>query len=134
MYSVCLIVILLLIVLLYSFTIEENINILCCIIIILLLNSLFYKKSYEKYSNNYISISDLQDSYSNKLNDKIVDWNKENNRNNEANFTNIKIYSSKFKDLPKRVTCENIKINDKDITVSEFTKILNKIQIINNPN
>lgn len=133
MYSVCLIVILLLIVLLYSFTIEENINILCCIIIILLLNSLFYKKSYENYSHNYSSISDLQDSYYNKLNDTWNDYDKYKNGNEEAKFTNIKIYSSKYKDIPNGVTCKNIKINDKDITVSEFTKILNKIEDINIP-
>ena len=133
MYSVCLIVILLLIVLLYSFTIEENINILCCIIIILLLNSLFYKKSYENYSNNYRSISELQDSYYNKLNETIYDYDKYKNRNEEAKFTNIKIYSSKYKNINKGVTCKNIKINDKDITVGEFTKILNKIEDINIP-
>lgn len=130
MYLIFIITILLLIVLLYSFTIEENINILCCIIIILLLNSLFYKKSYEKFD----SIIDIQHKYNNSIDNIINEYNLQKKQESEKQYPKIKIYSSKFKDITTSKCGNPIKINDNEINTDNFIKILSKIQDINTPN
>jgi len=131
MYSIFIITILLLIVLLYSFTIEENINILCCIIIILLLNSLFYKKSYEKFD----SIIDIQYKYNNSIDSIINEYNLMKEREHEKQYPKIKIYSSTFKEASPNLSCgKPITINDTEINTDNFITILSKIQDINTPN
>lgn len=131
MYSIFIITILLLIVLLYSFTIEENINILCCIIIILLLNSLFYKKSYEKFD----SIIDIQHKYNNSIDSIINEYNLKKEKETEKQYPKIKIYSSTFKEASPNLSCgKPITINDTEINTDNFITILSKIQDINTPN
>ena len=91
MYIIFTITIILLILLFYFFELEVNINIISCVIIILLLNSLFYKKTYEKFNN----INKLQDEYLRSFYDIRDEYKNRTNLQYEE-YKMIPIYSSKF--------------------------------------
>lgn len=134
MYLIFIVTIILLILLFNFFDLEANINIISCIIIILLLNSLFYKKTYEKFNN----INKLHAEYNNAF-----DWVKLNYKNKTNSHSDkykmISIYSSKFNndifesiynDVPIR--CKGILFNNEYLSGNDFTKLLNKLDNIDN--
>jgi hypothetical protein len=97
MYLIFTVTIILLITLFYFFDLEVNIILISCGIIILLFNSLFYKRTYEKFHvNNTNNINKLHEEYNNAFNDIKGELNEKMHPKDEYNM--IPIYSSIFND------------------------------------
>ena len=97
MYLFFTVTIILLITLFYFFDLEVNIILISCVIIILLFNSLFYKRTYEKFHINDINnINKLHDEYNNAFNDIKGELNEKMYPTDD--YKMIPIYSSIFND------------------------------------
>jgi hypothetical protein len=129
MYLIFIVTIILLMLLFCFFDLEVNINIISCIIIILLLNSLFYRKTYEKFNN----ITDLHDSYQDSL-DKIKHEYEERTKKEPEKYKFIPIYSSKFNNKifeslynEEPLECKGIPFNGEYLSGGDFISLLNKL-------
>jgi len=137
MYLFFTVTIILLITLFYFFDLEVNIILISCVIIILLFNSLFYKRTYEKFHINDINnINKLHDEYNNAFNDIKGELNEKMHPTDD--YKMIPIYSSIFNDdifhaIYNKDIIEDagIPINGEFLSVSDFTLLLDKLNIIN---
>jgi hypothetical protein len=136
MYLIFIVTIILLILLFNFFDLEANITIISCIIIILLLNSLFYKKTYEKFNN----INKLHNEYNNAFDWVELEY-KNRNKLHSDKYKMISIYSSKFNNEifesnyhDEPIRCKGILFNNEYLSGNDFTALLNKLDNINKLN
>jgi hypothetical protein len=129
MYLIFIVTIILLILLFCFFNLEVNINIISCFIIILLLNSLFYRKTYEKFNN----INNLHDSYQSAF-DEIKNKYEERTKKEPDKYKFIPIYSSLFNNEifesiydDEPVECKGISFNGEYLSGSDFIALLKKL-------
>ena len=129
MYLIFTVTIIILLLLFYFFDLEVNINIISCVIIILLLNSLFYKKTYEKFNN----INKLHDNYNNAFNMIKTEY-EDRTKLLYDEYKMIPIYSSKFNTEifdsiynNKSLDCPGIRFNGEYLSGRDFIALLDKL-------
>jgi hypothetical protein len=134
MYLIFTVTIILFIILFYFFDLEVNITIISCGIIILLLNSLFYKRTYEKFNINDINdINKLHEIYDTNFTEIKAKY-KELTQPKQPKYKMIPIYSSNFNDnifdsiySNVDLKCKGILFNGEYLSGSDFTVLLNTL-------